>query len=169
MTIEVNQANLEDKCVLRNLLELYAYDFSKFDQADVDSHGLYGYEYLDNYWIEDGRRPFLVKIDGKLAGFVLVRTINEAEACLVHSIAEFFILRKYRKNGVGRAVAYQVFDMFPGQWSVAEMASNLPAQAFWRKIISDYTNGNFEEKWFDDADWRGPIQRFISKPDDIEN
>ena len=169
MDLEVNRASLEDKCILRNLLELYAYDFSEFDHADVDNHGLYGYEYLDNYWTEEGRHPFLVRIDGKLAGFVLVRTINEVEACRTHSIAEFFILRKYRKHGVGREAADQIFDMLPGQWSVAEMASNLPAQAFWRKVISDYTQGNFEEIWSDDAKWQGPIQRFVSKPDNDKN
>ena len=50
MNIEVHQASLEDKTILRNLMELYAYDFSEFDHCDVDAHGLFGYNRLDHYW-----------------------------------------------------------------------------------------------------------------------
>ncbi len=59
LEVELHPAQVEDKSVLRNLLELYAYDFSEYDGADVDAHGLYGYERLDHYWTEEGRAPFL--------------------------------------------------------------------------------------------------------------
>src|SRR5512138_650387 len=138
MNIEVQQASLEDKVVLRNLMELYAYDFSEFDQCDVDEHGLFGYERLDHYWTEPGRYPFLVRVEGKLAGLVLVRTLDESMTDPIRSIAEFFILRKYRHQGVGKVVAHLIFDKFPGQWSVAQVENNHPAQAFWRKVIAEY-------------------------------
>ncbi len=66
----------EEKSVLRNLLELYNYDFSEFDHADLDAHGFYGYGRLDHYWTEPGRYRFLVRVDGKLAGLVLLRTLG---------------------------------------------------------------------------------------------
>ena len=53
-------------------MELYLYDFSEFDGADVDAQARYGYPYLDRYWEEAGRSPFLIRVDGVLAGFVLV-------------------------------------------------------------------------------------------------
>ena len=56
MNIEIHQAALEDKTILRHLMELYAYDFSEFDQCDVDAHGLFGYNRLDHYWTEPGRQ-----------------------------------------------------------------------------------------------------------------
>ena len=62
-------------------------------------------------------------------------------------------------QGVGRAVACQIFDRFPGQWRVAQDEGNLPAQAFWRRVISQYTGGRSEEVW--DPAWRGPIQAFV--------
>jgi hypothetical protein len=62
MDIEIQQAFLEDKTILRNLLELYVYDFSEFDQSDVDVHGLYGYERLDHYWTEPERHPFIIRV-----------------------------------------------------------------------------------------------------------
>lgn len=158
MGIELWHATLNDKPVLRNLLELCQHDYSEYDGMDVDEHGLFGYSYLDNYWTEADRHPFLIKVSGKLAGFVLVRTINDAENAPVHSIAEFFVLRKYRRQGIGRQTAHQIFDMFSGTWSVAQEKDNLPAQVFWRKIIAEYTDGKYEEE--QSADWDGPIQKF---------
>jgi len=163
MNIEVQQASLEDKTILRNLMELYAYDSSEFDQCDVDAHGLFGYNYLDHYWTEPGRYPFLVRVEGRLAGLVLVRTLDESENALTHSMAEFFILRKYRHQGIGQVVAQQIFDMFPGQWSVAEVENNRPAQSFWRKVISEYTRGNFQEVWSNNDEWKGPVQTFSTR------
>jgi len=160
MKIAVQAASVIDKTVLRNLMELYAYDFTEFDGCDVDVHGLYGYHRLDHYWTDEGRFPFLVRVDGKLAGFVLVRTLEEPADGPTHSIAEFFVLKKYRRQGVGRAVAQRVFDPFPGAWSVSQIASNRPAQAFWRKVIAEYTHGEYGETWQDDDEWHGPVQRF---------
>src|SRR2546428_3149200 len=45
--------------VLRRLVELYLYDFSEFDGADVGPHGEYGYRYLDHYWTDPDRHAFL--------------------------------------------------------------------------------------------------------------
>ena len=37
----------EDKETLGNLLEKYLYEFSEWEDQDVDGNGLYGYPYLD--------------------------------------------------------------------------------------------------------------------------
>ncbi len=50
-TVRVIEVTEADKPVVRNLLELYQHDFSEFDDRDVDAHGLYGYPYLDHYWV----------------------------------------------------------------------------------------------------------------------
>ena len=49
MTFALLEASSADRAVLRRLIELYRYDFSEFDQADVGRHGDYGYRYLDHY------------------------------------------------------------------------------------------------------------------------
>ena len=163
MQIDVSPASFFEKPILERLFQLYDHDFSEFERSDVDENGLYVDEYLDLYWQEAGRYPFLVRVDGKLAGFVLVSKLPVKDARLdVHSIVEFFIMRKYRGIGVGRAVAWQIFDRFPGEWRVEEMAVNLPAQAFWRKVIGDYTAGRYVERIRDDEEWQGPEQIFHS-------
>ena len=154
MEVEIVTASIADKFIIRNLMEMYRHDLSEFNYEDVGQHGFFGYMYLDHYWTEADRLPFIIKVSGKLAGFVLVRTIEED----THSIAEFFIMRKYRRQGIGQTVACRVFDMFPGKWKVAQEGGNVPAQVFWRKVISDYTDGNYREVL--DDDWAGYIQEF---------
>lgn len=162
MNIEVKRLAIEEKSILRNLLELYQYDFSEFESEDLDEHGLFGYKYLDHYWTEDSRYPFIVKVDGKLAGFSLVRDLISPGNTITHSMAEFFIMRKYRKQGIGKAVAHKVFDILPGNWRVSQVEKNFPAQNFWRKVISEYTNGNYHEIYQNDEDWIGPVKTFNS-------
>ncbi len=163
VNIEIQSAQVKDKSILRNLMELYVYDFTEFMQWDVDEHGLFGYKYLDHYWTDPDRHPFLIRVSGKLAGFVLVRDMNSSNQERTHSIAEFFVLRKYRRQGVGREVARRVFDMFPGQWSVKEIENNHSAQIFWRRVISEYTGGDFEEEHLQNEKSKGVVQRFRTK------
>jgi predicted acetyltransferase len=159
MTITIDPIPYQDKPILRNLIEFYQYDFSELDRSDVGNFGLFGYPYLDNYWTETGRYPFFIRVDGKLAGFVLVHV---AEG--VNAIGEFFVLRKYRRQGVGGEVAHRIFDQFPGRWRVEQEECNKPAQTFWRKVIGAYTNGQFTERTpRPDVKWTGPAQEFVSR------
>ena len=145
-TVEVLEAKVEDKSVVRRLLELYLYDFSEFTDADVDAHGGFGYRFLDNYWTEDDRRPFLFRAGGAWAGLALVRV------GVPHDMAEFFVMRKYRRGGVGRAAAREVFARFPGPWQVRQEPTNPAATRFWHTAIPVA----FEE----DTTESGPVQRF---------
>jgi predicted acetyltransferase len=54
-------------------------------------------------------------------------------------------MRKYQRRGIGRRFAVTLFDRFPGRWLVGQLPKNERAIAFWRKVIGDYTGGNFEE------------------------
>ncbi|OGO29854.1 MAG: hypothetical protein A2136_05350, partial [Chloroflexi bacterium RBG_16_54_11] len=163
--IEVNPATVTERPILRHLMELYQYDFSEFDGADTGPLGLYDYPYLDHYWVEAERSPFLVRVGANLSGFVLVARYNYltgAKDCWV--MAEFFVMRKYRRHGVGEHVARYILDQFPGAWQVGQITENQAASAFWRKVIARYTHGSFHEYALDNENWRGPVQVFSSPP-----
>lgn len=140
MKIEILPAQVEDKPVVGHLLQLCVHDYSEFNGREVNDHGLFDYPYLDYYWTEAGRFPFLVRVEGKLAGFVLVRQMEGDES--LWQMAEFFILRKYRRQGIGRSVALQVFDCFEGRWEVIPEDGNLPAQRFWQRVKEAYQQKN---------------------------
>lgn len=154
--LEIVAVAKQDKPVLRQLLELYAYDFSQYDDADVNAHGLYDYAYLDNYWTEEGRYPFFIKVDGKLAGFVLVSGYTYAlEIGTAKSISEFFVMRKYRRLGVGKRAALMIFDRFPGRWEVDQHGDNEPSKVFWEAIIAEYSDNQFEKRPIQTETWAG--------------
>src|SRR5204862_2827993 len=92
--LRVDLATIEERDVVARLLELYAHDFSERNGVDVRDDGTYGYRYLDAYWTEPDRHPLLFRVDGRLAGLALVRTGPPID------MAEFFVLRKYRRGGV---------------------------------------------------------------------
>ena len=129
MQIQVLRAEEGDRAVMWRLLELYQYDFSEFDSRDADAHGEYGYRNLDRYWTEASRHPFLFRVDGHWAGLALVHSGPPAD------MVEFFVLRKYRRVGVGRLAAAEVFRLFPGEWTVRQQHRNPAATSFWRTAI----------------------------------
>jgi len=160
-TITLKRATIQDKPVLRNLLELYLHDMSEFDQSDVDSHGCFVYNYLDHYWTENDRHAYLFLVDERLAGFALVNR-HSVSGEDRWSMAEFFVMRKYRGSGIGRQAAVAVFDLWPGKWIVMQLADHPGSHASWRKVIGDYTGGDFEERNPEAGSQIGPIQLFDS-------
>ena len=146
MEIEISAAP-DAFAVVQNLFALYAHDMSEFAGSDVEEDGKFAIPVsVASYWEgpdASQRYPFLVRADGKLAGFALVRRI--ATDPVTYDMGEFFILRKYRRSGVGRHVACGLFDRFAGGWEVRELPSNTAAQAFWCRIIADYTLDEFTE------------------------
>jgi predicted acetyltransferase len=141
------KASEEHKIVIQNLMQYYIYDFSEYLKYDVQDNGLFAPYYdLMSYWDGDNNKfPYVIKKNDKYVGFVLVKLINSSERNYF-SIAEFFILKKYRREGIGKAVAIQVFNLHKGSWEVYQKDSNKPAQIFWNKVISEYTKGHFKER-----------------------
>ncbi len=139
--IEVIPAGPEQEPVLANLFELYAHDFSEFHDLEIGADGRFGYTPLPLYWSEPGRHPFLVRVEGKLAGLALVKRGSEVSGNgTVWDMAEFFVLRGYRRRGIGTHIAHEVWRRFPGLWEVRVMESNVSAHHFWARAISIFTS-----------------------------
>jgi predicted acetyltransferase len=161
--IAVRRARAYEQPLLAALLELYQYDFTEFSEEDVDEHGRFGSPWLDRYWSEPERSPFLLYVDGRPAGFALVRRTEALDGSGdVTDMTEFFVMRRYRRRGAGEHMAAGLFARFPGRWQVRVVAANLPAQSFWRTIIGRYTGGRFDVHAWDTKEWRGPVFYFQS-------
>jgi predicted acetyltransferase len=137
--VELIPATPEHQPLLANLLELYIHDFSEFHNLELGPDGRFGYKNLPLYWLDPDRHPFLLRLHGKLAGFVLVKRGSEISGNeTVWDMAEFFILRGHRRSGVGTAAAHEVWKRFPGQWEVRVMESNHAASHFWQHAIMEF-------------------------------
>ncbi len=146
MNVELHPAAADDIPVLRRLMQLYLYDLASAEGWDISDDGTYGNAArIETFWTEAGRASFLIRVDGRLAGFVLTRNGTHFSGADAREISEFFVLRKYRRRGVGRRAAVKVLEARPGRWEVAAMEWNVEAQAFWRSVIGDYTGGAFDE------------------------
>ncbi|WP_306433706.1 GNAT family N-acetyltransferase [Paenibacillus cineris] len=64
--------------------------------------------FVDRLTISSVIYSYLIMQSDKLAGFVLVRKIAADCEPPKFSIAEFFILKKYRKRGIGKESALKV-------------------------------------------------------------
>lgn len=131
--IELAPVAYDQKPVLRELLNLYLYELSDLVGADPNEHGRFEYRWLDHYWTEPNRNAFFIRRDGITAGFAMVNAHTASGAA--HGIAEFFVLRRHRRSGVGRAAAVSAFARFPGSWEVVTDLENVRAAAFWRETI----------------------------------
>ncbi len=147
-------ATRKDVQLVQALAQFYVYDIARavLPQLDADEARawdptrawLYDPGDWSGYW-DDGNHPFLIEADGRLAGFCLIdhRAIVET---LDWNMGQFFVLATFAGQGIGRRAACLAFDRFPGLWQVTQIPENLPAIAFWRRVIGDYTGGRFEER-----------------------
>ena len=146
MKFEIQEVKEQDKEVIYNLMQLYTYELSFFEDETTDfkllDSGLYVMsKYVEMYWTSDKRHPYILKCDNELAGFVLARYNEDGK----NEIAEFFVLNKYRRSGAGKFMANEMFELYKGPWEVRTLLKNERAQNFWRYVIIEFSNNNFEE------------------------
>lgn len=137
-------ATIADYLVIQNMARFYVYDMSRYCEWECPEDGLFECSDFRKYLEGENKHAFLLKIDEELAGFIFVNKL-EVMPEVDWNIGEFFILAKFQNSGIGKQVAKQVFDMFPGEWSVGAIPQNTKALSFWRNVITEYTNSKFFE------------------------
>jgi predicted acetyltransferase len=146
----ITSARPDQKPLIANLIQLYLYDMTESMPFPVGPDGRFEYDFLDRFW----RFPYLIQADGEIAGFALV--IDECpltgrKPCFF--MAEFFVLKAYRRRGMGKAALAAILRCHPGDWHVGVPLANGPAQKFWSRALSpcEPTIGDIT---FDGDDWR---------------
>jgi predicted acetyltransferase len=161
--IQIIPAKIEQQPVIKQLLELYTYEMTDLADFDIHDNGYFGYDDLPLYWQDHNRYPYLVRVNKKLAGFVLIQkgspVENDPE---VWDVAEFFIMRKFRNHGVGQLVAQQIWREFNGRWQVRVWDNNKIAHAFWETVIGRFSNKPIAPIRIDYQGHTGLIYKFNS-------
>ena len=98
-------------------------------------------------WFGDPNAFPLVIAQSQLpVGFAMVARAPGAAAD--YRMGEFFIDRGHRGLGLGRGAVQLILDRFAGRWEITEYQRNPIAVKFWRRVVTAYTGGRFEERIF---------------------
>jgi predicted acetyltransferase len=151
MSLELRDARRSpgDREWLTNVFPLYLHDLSEFDITyyTLDDRGVWMPDHRMSWLEDDGDHPLIVLDSGRRVGFALV---NQAPSPHVgrgmdFRMAEFFVLRRHRRDGIGRRAVVALFDRFRGKWEITELPRNTAAIAFWRRVVGAYGGGRYEE------------------------
>ncbi|MFF5865562.1 GNAT family N-acetyltransferase [Pseudomonas sp. NPDC012596] len=137
LPIELLPTTADQAELIRNLYQFYAYESSDWEQEDVEVDGRFYVheEHLQRYWACEGWSANLVLVDGFIAGFVLVER-SELPGIDASELADLFILKRYRRQGIGRAVAQQMLTG-PGDWLLRCYALDPIAVAFCKAVVAN--------------------------------
>jgi len=139
--IEIVKATVDQQTIFANLLELMAYEHTEQWKFDIGDNGFYGYEELPLFWTDPNRYPYLIYVNDKISGLVIVQKGSPiSDDKDIWDIAEFFIMKKYKKQGIGTKVAHKIWAQFKGCWQVRVLVENEIASAFWLQAIKKFSS-----------------------------
>ena len=144
MDVKLVKATKSDRVKIDNLWHYYIYDMSEYMRWNVAENGSYSNDVtpLDEYWLRDDHYPFLIYCDGELAGFSLLRKYPADDS--LFDIGQFFILRKFKRTGIGLKAFQLSVGLYPGQWLTRVLKGNTGASQFWTSVIGKVTGNQYQ-------------------------
>ena len=105
----------------------------------MNDRGLWEPDHLPSWLQDDNDHPLIIRQSETRVGFALVNQAPSVDLMpgFRFRLAEFFILKRYRRSGIGLRAAQVLFDRFRGRWQLSILARNAPAIAFWRRVLGD--------------------------------
>lgn len=148
MEIELERVPFEKRDALFRLLQYSLFEESLTDLNDMNDEALFDYPWFDAYFTESQREAYFIRECGtkQLLGFAMVREHEDGR----HSIAEFMVIPKYRRQGVGSQAAKACFALHKGLWEVKPAYGSESAKRFWQNTIAqtrcrmDWIDDQFE-------------------------
>ncbi|MCL2161877.1 MAG: GNAT family N-acetyltransferase [Betaproteobacteria bacterium] len=152
MIKQISNINMD---IYFELSDLYEEEFAPLTGAKRNGNG----HYPVSTPINKTHIGYIIFNANEKIGFIVINIEKEP-----YDICEFFILKKYRNQGLGQRLAFTVFDAHNVNWSVKQLYNAEQARAFWIKVISKYTEDNYTEQLYEDKKWgKVYIQLFSSK------
>ena len=150
------------KSVLDNLLELYLYDLNEITPNQIlfelNAKGRFAYPNLPIYWQDPSRKAYIVWQNDCPIGCVLVHQDPfYKKDTPVFVMSEFFILKMYRRQGIGVAVASYVMHQNPGNWEIRVIQAHQNGYHFWTKVVENVAPGCYEVLQKQDDEWYGHV------------
>ena len=147
MSVTADIATSDETEVLLDLWQLYMKDLEQFRNSVVQADGRYRDDRLRTYLAYEEHWPFLIRRQGEMIGFALVRKSKPG----THVIGEFFIKSEFRRSGIGGRAVAEILKRFVGNWEIPFQNENSKAAAFWRGTIPELGYETTEINLLDDV------------------
>lgn len=160
-TIQLVKVTEKNKSLLFNLMQLYLYDLSVYFNFKINNNGIYEYDHFEDYFIDSNYIPYFIYSDNELVGFVLLNDyspITNTHENIIN-VSEFFILKLYRKQGLGEMTFQALLEMHKGVWTIKPAAFSKEANAFWETIINKHIDSAINTNYINN----NPIYTFSNK------
>lgn len=157
MSLVLEPIAREQAATLRNLFELYVYDFSETMPLELQESGRFDLPLDERWWSDADHFPFFLRSNDKLVGFALVRKGSRiGGGSDVMDVAEFFVARGARRRGLGVKAAQRLFENFNASWEIRVRETNVSAASFWAKVVELRTGraASSEAYSLDGVAWR---------------
>ncbi|KQN53604.1 GCN5 family acetyltransferase [Pseudomonas sp. Leaf48] len=161
--IELHAAQRDELQIIENLMQFYTYDFSEWLPLKLGQQGFFNILPMPHYWRDPATQPFLIRVDGELAGFVTVDDRTHLPGAR-YNIGYLFVSRGYRGQGVGRFVISTLLSQLPGQWQIFHIDANKPARLFWSAVMPTLGTGPIARHQLVIEHNRCTVYRFESVP-----
>ncbi|HEY0767039.1 MAG TPA: GNAT family N-acetyltransferase [Steroidobacteraceae bacterium] len=105
------------------------------------------------HWFGDPNTfPLVILKGAEPVGFarVLRMAATGAQPRIEYRMAEFFVARARRRLGIGQTAVQLILSRFAGRWEITEYLRNAGAVNFWRRVVSSYTRGGYQERIVND-------------------
>ena len=158
MEIALERVIQEKRSTLFRLLQYSLFEESLTDLGEMNDDALFDYPWFNAYFTEPQREAYFIRAQAskKLLGFAMVREHEDGR----HSIAEFMVIPKYRRSGIGSQAAKACFALHHGLWEVKPAYGSESAWLFWQKAIAQMT---------EQMDWQDGAFTFVlrNKEEDV--
>jgi len=127
------------------MLNQYAlFDESHTDNNEMHEGGLFHYPGFERYMSDPLWQAFFIREKGteKILGIAQIHAEVE-HAAEGHYLAQFMVMPKYRKCGIGRKAAQLCLDMYDGYWEIHPSSGSGRTFSFWQMMVRGVCGENY--------------------------
>lgn len=145
MDVSLQKISIGARPILENLFRYYVYDLSECAGQSPDGDGRYSFnaEALNLYWMDAGHVPYFIIAGGEIVGFALIRKYPNAPEVL--DIEQFFVLRKFKRQGIGKKALAQILLSHPGKWQIRVLKENIKGLKFWLTAVNSLVGNTYQQ------------------------
>ncbi|MBS1714777.1 MAG: GNAT family N-acetyltransferase [Armatimonadetes bacterium] len=133
MPVRLQRIDDSNRTLFERLLQFYGHDLSEFEEHEPDFDGSFCDGARAKAYSDGSADVQIISIKGKPAGFIVC---SVADGPRHSTVLDVFVLRCYRRLGIGSLAVETVLEGREGPWTAEFSADNRPALKFWRSFLT---------------------------------